>query len=180
MDNTIRVTTIGAVFLSIINNGQILGAITLALISMTCVFVAILLDLNAGVRKSKKRGEFESSYRLRQTVDKLIKYYSALFIALIIDTIQIATFWNLNNFSKFTIPLIPIFTIVVALGLCYIEGKSIFESPEAKDKAKMQDIAKLAKAISKVSSPDQLAKALLNHTADTFLDEADKNKEQNE
>ena len=50
------------------------------LMIIACIYALVLfvvfLDLWAGIRKAKQRGEYRSSYGLRKTVDKISRYFN--------------------------------------------------------------------------------------------------------
>ena len=50
--------------------------------------VFIALDLWAGIRKAKKRGEKIMSNKLKRTMDKISKYYNSILAMLVVDAIQ--------------------------------------------------------------------------------------------
>ncbi|MFV0467453.1 MAG: phage holin family protein, partial [Dysgonomonas sp.] len=75
------------------------------------VLMAVLVDLVAGCRKAKKRGELRSSYGFRKTVDKLGRYYLPLFALTIVDMMQLIVVWYLNEFYGYTIPLLPVVSL---------------------------------------------------------------------
>ena len=54
------------------------------------VLLAVIADLVSGLRKARMRGEARRSKALRRTVDKLCRYYNALFALSVIDAMQIA------------------------------------------------------------------------------------------
>ena len=105
------------------------------------VFMAISADLWSGLRKAKKRGEARTSYGLRRTIDKLSRYYNLLIILTIIDAMQISGVWYLNVYYNYAIPIFPIITFIGALGLGFIELKSIYEKAEDKEMRKSAELA---------------------------------------
>ena len=54
------------------------------------VLLAVIADLVSGLRKARMRGEARRSKALRRTVDKLCRYYNALFALSVIDAMQMA------------------------------------------------------------------------------------------
>ncbi len=105
------------------------------------VFMAILADLWSGVRKAKLRGEARTSFGFRRTVDKLSRYYNLLLVLTIIDSMQIGGIWYLDEYYSYTIPLLPLITLVGALGIGFIELKSIYEKAEDKEFRKITKLA---------------------------------------
>lgn len=126
------------------------GQLNLVAFVYVFIFVVVMLDLWAGIRKAKARGEYRSSYGLRKTVEKLRKYYNMMLAITATDIIQMVAIHNLHTQdSGVGLPVTPIFTIVGALFVSVIEIKSIYEKNEDKDKAKVQEAAK---AISKMAT----------------------------
>lgn len=126
------------------------GQLNLVAFVYVFIFVVVMLDLWAGIRKAKARGEYRSSYGLRKTVDKLRKYYNMMLAITATDIIQMVAIHNLHTQdSGGSLPVTPIYTIIGALFVSVIEIKSIYEKNEDKDKAK---VTEAAKAISKMAT----------------------------
>ncbi len=89
------------------------------------VLVVIFLDLWAGIRKAKQRGEYRSSFGLRKTVEKVGKYYNMIFTITVIDAIQMLAISQINAQVKNQFPVIPFFTFLGAVFVGFIELKSI-------------------------------------------------------
>lgn len=110
------------------------------------VAIAITIDLFSGVRKAKIRGEASTSYGYKQTVKKVVLYYSLMLFALLFDCI-----------GMFFYPL-PVVTFAGAAFLIFIEGKSVLEKAHDKDKRKF------AKSVEELSvlfeNKDDLIKGL--------------------
>ena len=117
------------------------------LIVYIATLAMIFLDLWAGCRKAKQRGEFQSSFGLRKTGDKIARYFNVLMLMTVIDFIQMLFFYHLNQQITMHIPVVPVVTVIMATFFGIIEFKSIYETSEEKDKAKFQDAAKLAKDV---------------------------------
>lgn len=96
------------------------------------VLVAILADLVSGLRKAKARGEKCTSAGLRRTVDKIGRYYIALFSMTVIDFMLMAALNSLAASGTHLFPAFPYLTALGALALSLIEVKSIFESSDEK------------------------------------------------
>lgn len=125
-----------------INYQQIFIVCILLSSEYVLVLLAVLADLVSGCRKAKKRGELRSSYGFRKTVDKLGRYYLPLFALTVVDIMQMVAVWYLNTFHDFHIPLLPIMTLIGAIGIGIIEIKSILE--KAEDKVKFERVGVLA------------------------------------
>lgn len=111
------------------------------------VVVLVGLDLFAGVRKAKRAGMFRSSFGLRRTVDKIVKYFNMMLAMTCIDAVQMITCYAINAQADKHIPLITLFTVVGCIFVGFIELKSIYESNEEKDKARIEETAKLLKQL---------------------------------
>ncbi|MFT3993856.1 MAG: hypothetical protein QM660_06085 [Dysgonomonas sp.] len=124
------------------NSEQIAIVALIIFFEYALVFLAVILDLIAGLKKAKQRGEARLSEALRRTGDKLGRYYVPLFGLTVADAMQICAIWYLDTYWHYNIPIIPIMTLIGSLGFCAIEIKSIFE--KAEDKAKYIKVGKLA------------------------------------
>lgn len=144
---TLGVGAIGALIAQFLTNKEVISVVGIAILCCVVVFIAISMDLISGVRKARSQGVFRSSFGFRRTINKIIKYYSAIFMGGIIDLMIIVLFWHLNTHSGYNLPLIPIFTIVVSGGCIWVEYKSILETVEDKDKAKAQEVISATKQI---------------------------------
>ena len=152
-----------------INLEQIFTVCLLLTLEYLLVFFSVIADLFSGVRKAKKRGELRSSYGFRKTVDKLGRYYLPLFSLTILDLMQMSAIWYLNTFHSFNIPLLPIMTLVGAIGIGLIEIKSILE--KAEDKVKFDRVGSLAGTIMENKTDSAaIAKAIIE-----YLNEENKN-----
>lgn len=125
-----------------INYQQLFVVCVLLFAEYILVFLAVMADLISGCRKAKQRGELRSSYGFRRTVDKLARYYIPLFALTVVDTMQMIVVGYLNGYQGFSIPLLPVMTLLGAIGIGIIEVKSILE--KAEDKAKFERVGVLA------------------------------------
>lgn len=142
------------------------GQITLVAFVYVFIFVVVLLDLWAGIRKAKARGEYRSSYGLRRTADKLRKYYNMMLAITCTDALQMVAIHNLHTQqSGGSLPVIPIFTLVGALFVGVIEIKSIYEKNEAKDRAKVQEAAKALSQMATNPQQRELITMIMNALA---------------
>lgn len=107
------------------------------------VFLSVCLDLWAGTRKAKMRGEYRSSFKLRQTVEKICRYYNMMFLITAIDCIQMFAIYLLHEQGSIGImPVFPLFTCIASMFVGFIELKSVWEKNEDKEKAKITEAAK--------------------------------------
>lgn len=118
------------------------------------VFLSVCLDLWAGTRKAKMRGEYRSSFKLRQTVEKICRYYNMMFLITAIDCIQMFAIYLLHEQGAINVlPVFPILTCIASLFVGFIELKSVWEKNEDKEKAKITEAAKILLTIAQ--SDDQ-------------------------
>jgi hypothetical protein len=137
------------------------------------VLLAILADLWSGLRKAKRRCEIRSSFGFKRTVDKLARYYNALFALTIIDIMQMIAVWYLDTFYGYMIPLIPFISILGAIGIGMIEIKSIFE--KAEDKAQFAHIGDLAgRIIANKDDLTEIGKAIADYMTEKDVKEKEK------
>lgn len=101
------------------------------------VLASVIADLISGRKKAKQRGELRTSYGYRRTVDKLGRYYLPLFALTVVDIMQMIAIWYLNYYHDTNIPLLPIMTLIGAIGIGLIEIKSILEKSDEKDRRKL-------------------------------------------
>lgn len=121
------------------------------------VLFAVLLDLRAGIKKSKKIHAFHThTYGIRQTINKLKNYYNLLAIVTVFDTVVIVC----NMYSHFGLDdLIPYATFLATVILCIVEFRSIWEKDE--HKGKYLEAMKMAKNIAGSVDLDVLADTII-------------------
>lgn len=133
------------------------------------VLFAVMADLWSGVRKARRLKNVRTSEGYKRTIGKLGKYYNTLFALTIIDAMQCVGVWYLDNFYGYKIPILPIFSLVGAIGIGLIEIKSIYENRE--DKSEIDNIAKLAsKLYENKDSVEKMTSAFMD-----FLNTSQKN-----
>lgn len=121
------------------------------------VLLSVLADLISGVRKARQRGESRTSAALRRTIDKLVRYYNALFAMTVIDAMQIAAVVYLRFVESVTLlPVIPLFTLIGAVGEALIELKSIYEKAEQKEQKEYRDAVETIKKLLEHNSFESL------------------------
>lgn len=121
------------------------------------VFLSVCLDLWAGTRKAKMRGEYRSSFKLRQTVEKICRYYNMMFLITAIDCIQMFAIYLLHEQGSISImPVFPLFTCIASLFVGFIELKSVWEKSEDKEKAKITEAAKFLLKIAQSDDQKEL------------------------
>lgn len=131
------------------------------LVLIICLYIGVLLsvlaDLISGVRKARQRGESRTSAALRRTIDKLVRYYNALFAMTVIDAMQMAAVVYLRFVESVTLlPVIPLFTLIGAVGEALIELKSIYEKAEQKEQKEYRDAVETIKKLLEHNSFESL------------------------
>lgn len=96
--------------------------LTVLVVLYSCVFVAVLIDLYFGVRRAKRLKIVRTSYGYRHTITKLTSYFGLMIMLSIADVVASVIF-NM-----------PYFTVVGAIGIIAVEGKSVFENIRQEDK----------------------------------------------
>ncbi len=107
----------------------------------------IFCDLQAGVRKAKKRGEYRTSDGFKRTIEKIAKYFNMTFALSLIDLFQLALIFFLYHFYTIDIIMIPWFTLIALGYVGYVEIKSIWEPADIKEKKQQQDYRRMVMAM---------------------------------
>lgn len=126
---------------TIFNELRILPVLMLMLGEYVMVLFAVVADLVSGLRKAKLRGEARRSKALRRTVDKLCRYYNALFAMSVIDVMQMAAVAYMSVIGAARLPMLPVFTLFGAICIAIIEVKSIYEKASDKEKSDAEEAA---------------------------------------
>ena len=126
---------------TIFNELRVLPVLILMLGEYVMVLFAVVADLVSGLRKAKLRGEARRSKALRRTVDKLCRYYNALFAMSVIDVMQMAAVAYMSVVGAARLPMLPVFTLFGAICIAIIEVKSIYEKASDKEKSDAEEAA---------------------------------------
>lgn len=119
----------------------IVGAIVLLLYIVTLGL--IFLDLWAGVRKAKQRGEMRTSEAYKRTIEKVSKYFNMLFAMTLVDFVQIALLFFLYREYGYDIPMLPVFSFFGTAYIAFVEVTSIMEPSNVKEKKQQEDFVRL-------------------------------------
>lgn len=119
----------------------IVGAIVLLLYVVTLGL--IFLDLWAGVRKAKQRGEMRTSEAYKRTIEKVSKYFNMLFAMTLVDCVQIALLFFLYSEYEYDIPMLPVFSFFGTAYIAFVEVTSIMEPSNVKEKKQQEDFVRL-------------------------------------
>lgn len=128
------------------------------LIVCTCVLIAMIIDLVAGIKKAKQRGEICTSYGLRRTIDKSRRYFSLLMLCVLMDII-----------ASLVIKM-PYFTLIAGLFLVGVEVLSWFEKADKKERENAGLMVNLLK------NKEDITKALADAISQTINKSDDENK----
>lgn len=126
-----------------IETERLMYCVGLILGEYVLVLLAVVADLISGVRKAKMRGEARRSKAFRATVDKIARYYNALFALTVIDSMQLAGVEYLRLTVAWGLPLIPVFTLLGAIGVALIEIKSIYEKADEKERMECDEAMRI-------------------------------------
>ena len=145
---------------------EIRGMLQVAVLAGIVVFIAMIIDLIAGVHKAKLRNERRRSYLLSRTLYKFIQYEGGMMIAVGMDLlIHFAHIKQL--FGLETIKDVPIVTLLVGVFLLGVEWLSLREKADEKmDKDFKKTWAELSKILSKKELQDLLLKRLKDAEAE--------------
>ena len=103
----------------------------------------IFLDLWAGVRKAKKRGEMRTSEAYKRTIEKVSKYFNMLFALTLVDVVQVGLLFFLYREYGYDIPMLPVFSFVGTCYVGFVEVTSIMEPSDVKEKKQQEDFVRL-------------------------------------
>lgn len=105
--------------------------LSLIVIEYLVILVTVLADLVSGIHKARKVGRKCTSLGLRRTVDKIARYYLALFTLTVVDVmiISVLTYPGIGC----GLPPFPYLTTFGSACVAIIEIKSIFESLDHKE-----------------------------------------------
>ena len=152
----------------------IINQLIIILLCYVVDIVAIIIDLRAGIKKAKQRGEYRSSTGYRRTIEKATKYFNFLIFGLLFDTLQITVCYLLHNQVGSNLPNIPFVTIIFAVGILIIEVKSVYEKAENKTKNEIKDAAKTAQEVIKIIKQEGLLDNIGEKTQEPEKNEQDK------
>ncbi len=109
-------------------------------------------DAYSGIRTAKAVGEKTRSHRYRKTIEKMTWYWFFQILVCIVGIIlSVFTWYNL-----------PYLSILLMLGICYIEGKSMWEhSKRRKDHvSKLDDV--VHELVELIGGEDEARKIILS------------------
>lgn len=114
----------------------------LVVIACIIVFVAMMIDLAAGLYKAKQRGEIRSSWGLKRTLTKFITYEGGMLIAAGVDMlIYVSRLFELFHLTP--IIGIPVVTCLIGIFLLVVEFLSIREKSDKKTKKDFSEAGEL-------------------------------------
>ncbi|MGP1500173.1 MAG: phage holin family protein [Bergeyella cardium] len=120
------------------------------------VLIAILIDLYFGVRKAKSLGECTTSQGYTRTIKKVTFYYGMLVFACLFDFLDMIT----PLIFPYPLSIAPIGTIFGGIILILVEGKSVMEKAEAKQRRQVENSLKTL--LEAVKNKEQLTDEILS------------------
>lgn len=124
------------------------------LFAWIAVVVAVFIDLAAGLYKAKSLGFLITSDGLKRSARKMVLYYSLMTFAGFMDIM-------IHGLEFVSIPYVSLF---FGLFVLIIEGKSILERANEKERKRLIGGAKDVTAI--LASKDEIAKAIHEYLKD--------------
>lgn len=100
------------------------------MLDYAAVIVAVVIDLRSGVIRARREGRRRTSRGYRRTVEKLSRYLTTLLALSAVDALIAGTAMLLVSTMGWNLPVMPLFTTLGALALCFIEGKSVVENTQ--------------------------------------------------
>ena len=157
---------------------QISALLVLVAVLLVIPLIFIGLDLWAGIRKAKVRGDRIMSNKMKRTINKISKYYNAILALMVVDAVQIAAFCFMARFYGWTPYTFPVFTFIGVLFVAGIEIKSILEPADEKESRERNEITDLAVKLLKCDKdPAKIAEAIAGFIKDSNDKMEDFNKE---
>ena len=140
---------------------QISALLVLVAVLLVIPLIFIGLDLWAGIRKAKVRGDKIMSNKMKRTINKISKYYNAILALMVVDAIQIAAFCFMARFYGWTPYTFPVFTFIGVIFVAGIEIKSILEPANEKESRERNEVTDLAVQLLKCDKdPAKIAEAI--------------------
>lgn len=112
----------------------------LCVIAMIVVIIAMCVDLISGIRKAKSRGEARTSYGFSRTLTKFLIYQGIMMICACIDTLIHFIVYMMTD----SVYLVPALSCFFGIVLCGVEGWSVYEKAEDKQRRRINDVATAA------------------------------------
>jgi phage-related holin len=135
--------------------------LTLSAVAMLLVFLAMAIDLIAGLRKAKKRGEIRSSWGLKRTIDKFVSYEGAMLIASMADVmVFFCHVWEIVGLKM--LQGVPVLSCVLAVFLLLVEFISVREKADEKTKTEISRAGDMLKNVTREEVLKAIADVLKN------------------
>ena len=135
--------------------------LTLSAVAMLLVFLAMSIDLMAGLRKAKKRGEIRSSWGLKRTLDKFVSYEGAMLIASMADVmVFFCHVWEIVGLRM--LQGVPVLSCVLAVFLLLVEFISVREKADEKTKTEISRAGDVLKNVTREEVLKAIADVLKN------------------
>ena len=135
--------------------------LTLSAVAMLLVFLAMAIDLMAGLRKAKKRREIRSSWGLKRTLDKFVSYEGAMLIASMADVmVFFCHVWEIVGLRM--LQGVPVLSCVLAVFLLLVEFISVREKADEKTKTEISRAGDVLKNVTREEVLKAIADVLKN------------------
>lgn len=112
--------------------------LTIGSLVWVVVGVLIFVDFHHGTQKAKQLNEEITSEGIKRTIRKSVYYYLLLFLGGVFDFFNTLT----TSFLPYPWELVPLFTTLIGLGLCFTEAKSITEKADEKLRRRTKETAR--------------------------------------
>lgn len=113
----------------------------LSVVMMLAVIFAMCIDFVSGWRKAKQRGEERTSYAASRSLTKFLIYQGIALVGTCIDT-MIHFVWA-QFASEGSYYFVPVVTAFLCIILCIVEGWSVKEKADQKQRRRMTEAAGL-------------------------------------
>lgn len=120
------------------------------------ILIAVFIDLAAGVYKARSLNYLITSDGLKRTVTKMVLYFSLMAYACMMDIALSGAEWEVFK--------VPVVSIILCVLVLFIEGKSVLERANEKERKRLMNGAKDVTAI--LSSKEDIAKAVHDYLND--------------
>lgn len=115
----------------------------LGVIVMVIVVIAMTVDFVSGWRKASVRGERKTSYAASRSLTKFLLYEGMVMIGLCMDTMLHFAWYQFSTIDY----CVPLMGIMIGIVLCLVEGWSVKEKAEYKQRKRIEEAAAVLASI---------------------------------
>lgn len=134
----------------------------LCVIAMILVVIAMGVDLVSGVHKAKLRGEARTSYGFSRTLTKFLIYEGILLISTCIDSMVHFIVYMMTD----KVYLVPCMCLVMGIVLCAVEGWSVYEKADNKQRRRIADVATIAASLADKDTLQEVVNEAIRRAAE--------------